>query len=110
MTGHATLTGVRRIETVGAVVRTGFGQLARVTGVVESSRCSANHVSAPLDVVVELEAIGPSYGHGTAWSSDLTMAEPGDVGAHPHRRGCECGQPYDEARGGFWYPVGASWN
>ena len=105
----ATLTGIRRIETLGAIVRTGFGQLAQITGVAEETRCSAGHVSAPLDVVVTLTAIGPSYGNTTAWASDLTMAEPGDVGAHPHRRDCECGQPYDESRNG-WYPVPASWN
>ncbi len=105
----AVTAGIRRIETVDAVVRTRFGQHARITGVVESSRCSAEHVSAPLDVVVTLESIGPSYGHTTAWASDLTEAEPGDVGSHPHRRGCECGQPYDETRGGFWYPVAATW-
>ncbi len=100
--------GIRRIETVGELVRTASGQLARITGVVETSRCSAEHISAPLDVVVLLDSVGPSYGHTTAWASDLTMAEPGDVGSHPHGPDCVCGRPFDDTRGP-WYPIAASW-
>lgn len=102
--------GIRRIETVGTLVRTGTGQLARITGVYEQSRCSADHVSAPLDVVVALESVGPSYGHDSAWASDLTPGHDGDVGAHPHRPGrCECGRDYGNRNGSNWFPAPASW-
>jgi hypothetical protein len=101
--------GVPRIETVGALVRGRYGNLGQITGVIESSRCSMQHLSKPGDVVVTLEPIGPGYNHRCAWASDLTLAEEGDVGAHPHKRECPCGEPYDEARGGRWYPVAASW-
>lgn len=106
--------GVRRIETVGAVCRGKYGQLCRIVRVEEETRASADHLSVPLDVVVLTEPVGsPGYGHGTSWASDLTPAEPGDrYGAHVHRVGCECGEPYDMTRIQAhlgWYDMRPSW-
>lgn len=98
--------GIPRIETIGAIVRGEYGNLARIIGVYENSRCSARHVSVPLDVVVELEPIGPGFNHRSSWASKLTAAQPGDIGAHPHAAGCPCGAPHD---GGAWRYVPASW-
>lgn len=85
------------IETIGTIVRGQYGELARIVEVLEHTRMSANHVSAPSAVVVKLEPVGPSFGHRSSWSHDLTPAEPGDVGAHP------CHNSYG------WRYVGASW-
>jgi hypothetical protein len=105
-----TLAGIPRIETIGAVVRGKYGHLSRITEVLEYSRCSEQHISAPLDVVVRTEPVGVGFNHKSSWASDLTLAQEGDVGAHPHMRdNCECGQPYDETRSGLWYYVPANW-
>jgi hypothetical protein len=105
--------GIARIETVGAVVRGPHGQLCRITEVVESSRMSERHVSAPLDVVVRTEPVGsPGYGHSSAWASSLSLALPTDrFGAHGHREGCACGMPYDPTIQGHigWYHMRESW-
>lgn len=101
--------GVTRIETIGAVVRGDTGALSRIAGVIESSRLSPDHVSCPLDVVVTLEQVGPGYNHRSAWASALAPAQEGDRGSHPHERDCECGEPYDDSRGGFYYHVPQSW-
>lgn len=104
-----TLAGISRIETIGAVVRGQYGQLARITEVLEYSRCSEQHISSPLDVVVRTEQVGAGYNHKCAWASSLVLAQAGDIGAHPHRQDCECGQPYDQSRQPGWYHVPASW-
>jgi hypothetical protein len=75
-----------QIETVGAHVRGRYGNLARITAVLEHSRCSPNHLTAPNDVVVTLEPVGPGFAHRSSWASDLTYAQPGDVGAHMDER------------------------
>ncbi len=106
----STLEGIARIETIGAIVRGEYGQLARIVGVHEHARASARHISVPLDVVVATERVGPGYGHTSSWASKLTLAQDGDIGAHPHTRECECGEPYDESRGGYWYDVRESWS
>lgn len=108
-----TTHGIARIETVGAIVRGEYGQLCRITEVIESSRLTVTHVSSPLDVVVRTEPVGsPGYGHSSAWASSLTMALPGDrYGAHVHREGCVCGEPYAPTKQGHlgWYAMAPSW-
>jgi hypothetical protein len=104
---------VTTVEAVGAMVRTEYDGLARITEVIESSRLSDQHVAAPGDVVVALEPVGPSYGITSAWASTLALAEPTDMyGRHPHTRDCECGLPFEEYRHGvfqaFWYELPAS--
>ena len=98
--------GIARIETIGAIVRGEYGNLGRITEVIENSRCSPNHVSCPLDVVVRLEPVGPGFSHRSSWASKLTLAQPGDIGAHPHADNCPCGEPHS---GGTWRYVPASW-
>lgn len=109
MTSTATLEGIRRIETVGAVVRGEYGHLCRIVEVIENSRCSERHISVPLDVVVRTEPVGPGYGHTSAWASTLTLAEPGDIGSHPHRADCPCGAPAPTNYFG-WHDVRENWS
>ena len=111
---NAAQEGVRRVETVGAVCRGKYGQLCRIVSVREDTRTSENHIVAPLDVVVITEPVGsPGYGHSAAWASSLTLAEPGDrYGAHAHRVGCECGEPFDVSHRSAhfgWYDMRPSW-
>jgi hypothetical protein len=100
---------VKRIETIGTLVRGRYGNLGRITEVIESSRLSVNHVRAPLDVVVTLEPVGPGYGHRSAWASDLKLAHPGDVGSHRHRTGCECGRTVHGENTLYGVDVRSSW-
>lgn len=98
------MLGIARIETVGTIVRGPYGHLCRIVEVIESSRLAERHISSPLDVVVRTEPIGPSYGHESAWASSLRLAESTDqYGAHAHREGCECGEPYAPTQ---WQPFG----
>lgn len=89
------------VETVGAIVRGKYGNLGRIVAVLEHTRCSPDHLSSPLDVVVELEPVGPGFNHRSSWASDLTLAQPGDVGAHQDYSDRSCGM------GGRYVP--ASW-
>ena len=75
------MMGMKGVETVGTVVRGRYGNLGRIASVVESSRCSAGHLTSPLDVVVVLEPLS-FYNHTSSWASDLTLAQDGDIGAH----------------------------
>lgn len=104
------INGIARIETVGTLVRGKYGQLARITAVLEHTRCSGQHMTSPNDVVVSIESVGPGYRHVTSWASDLTLAQDGDrFGAHPHCEGCECGEPYETGRQPGWYDMRPSW-
>jgi hypothetical protein len=87
------------IETVGATARGQYGELARIVEVLEWTRLSAQHLTSPGDVVVRLEQVGLGFNHTSSWASDLTPAEPGDVGAHPE----------PDANGFTWHYVPASW-
>jgi hypothetical protein len=103
-------TPVRTIETVGAIVRGPYGSLSVITEVIESSRCSDSHLTTPGDVVVRVRPHGVGYGHTSAWASELTLAEPGDIGAHPHWADCTCGaQPANPQPWCRWVHVPATW-
>lgn len=98
------------IEEIGAIVRGQYGQLVRIVSVYEESRASPNHISIPSAVVVATEAVGPGYGHRSSWSSDLTLAEAGDIGAHPCSASCSCGDPFVGPGYGIpWIHRSASW-
>lgn len=104
------MQGIARIETVGAIVRGPHGLLARITAVLENTRASENHISAPLDVVVLVEPIGPGYRDGSAWASQLQLADGTEAyGAHPHGPGCACGEPYTGFQHWQWQHLPASW-
>jgi hypothetical protein len=80
-TMSAPTTTTAGVETVGAVVRGPYGNLGRITEVLEYSRLSPNHLSAPGAVVVRLEPLS-GFAHRSAWSNDLTLSQPGDVGSY----------------------------
>lgn len=97
------------IETVGEVVRGRNGCLVQIIEVLEWTRLPDSHLTAPGDVVVRVQPHGPGYGYRSAWASELTPSQPGDVGVHLHRADCPCGAPSDMAE---WYVgvhVRANW-